>query len=227
MELKKSVKADLEWKKPIFFEIGLCVALALILMAFELIGPREKKEAGFQTQAVLTEEEFIPLTKRDELPPPPPPAAPVPSAAIEVVDKNIDVDNDIFNTEYTEDMTTNTYTIEDAPVEEEKEETIFYVVEEEPSFPGGFDALYELILKNTVYPPAAKNAGIEGTVMVEFVVEPNGKLSHVTAIRKVAPTLDEEAVRVVKSLPAWNPGKQRGKAVRSIFRIPINFTLTN
>ena len=227
MELKKSVKADLEWKKPIFFEIGLCVALALILMAFEFIGPREKEETTFQTQAVLSDEDFVPLTKRDELPPPPPPAAPIPSSAIEIVDKNIDVDNDIFSTEYTEDLATETYTIEDAPVQEEPEEKIFLVVEEEPSFPGGFEVMYEMIIKNTVYPPAAKNAGIEGTVMVEFVVEPNGKLSHVTAIRKVAPALDEEAVRVVKSLPAWNPGKQRGKAVRSIYRIPINFTLTN
>ena len=74
-------------------------------------------------------------------------------------------------------------------------------------------------------PRKAREVGIEGTVVVEFVVEPNGKLSNVTAIRKVAPSLDEEAVRVVKMLPAWNPGKQMGKAVRTRFRLPIRFQL--
>ncbi|MBQ6667987.1 MAG: energy transducer TonB [Bacteroidales bacterium] len=228
MESKKTKKADLEWKKPVFFEIGLCAALALTLMAFEYIGPREKESEIFQIQATAETEEMIINTKREELPPPPPPAAAVPSTVIEIVDNNIELENDAeFETETDQDDATGQYEVEEQIVEEVKEEPIFTVVEKEPAFPGGYEALYEFIGKNTVYPPRAKEAGIEGTVMVEFVVEPNGKLSHVTAIRKVAPALDEEAVRVVKMLPAWSPGEQRGKPVRSRFRIPINFQLTN
>ena len=228
MESKKSVKADLEWKKPVFFEIGLCMALALILMAFEFIGPREKEAEIFQVQANTETEEMVINTKRDVTPPPPPPAAPITSTVIEIVSNNIDIDNDAdFDTEYDEDAESQNYELDEPVVEEVKEEEIYVVVEEEPAFPGGEEALYKFIHENVVYPSAAKNAGIEGTVVVEFVVEPNGKLSHVTAKRKVAPSLDDEAVRVVKMLPAWSPGKQRGKAVRSIFRIPINFQLTN
>lgn len=226
MEPKKSAKADLEWKKPVFFEIGLCVALAVLLMAFELIGPREKSEEALLTQVVTVDEEQIINTKREELPPPPPPAAPMTSTVIEIVNDNITLDNDVeFDSESDQDAETETYEVEQTAAEEEKEEEIFTVVEDEPEFPGGDDALYEFIGKNIVYPRAARDAQIEGTVVVEFVVEPNGKLSNVKAIRKVAPSLDEEAVRVVKMLPAWKPGKQRGKAVRSRFRLPINFQL--
>ena len=228
MESKKSVKADLEWKKPVFFEIGLCAALALTLMAFELIGPREKEETMFQTQNTIVDDDFVLPTKREQELPPPPPAQPITSTVIEFVSDNIDIDNDgSFDTEISENDITETYEVEETVVEEVKEEEIFAVVEEEPAFPGGENALYEFLDKNLVYPRPARDAGIEGVVMVEFVVEPNGKLSHVSAIRKVAPSLDEEAIRVVKMMPAWSPGKQRGKAVRTYFRLPINFQLSN
>ena len=226
MEPKKSVKADLEWRKSLFFEVGLCVALALTLMAFELIGPREKQEETFQAQAILIDDEMIVNTKREETPPPPPPAAPMTSTVIEIVNDNVVLDNDAdFDSEYDETEATETYDIQEEGPEEVVEEEIFTVVEKEPEFPGGEDALYEYIGKNIVYPRQAREAGIEGVVVVEFVVEPSGKLSNVVAKRKVAPSLDEEAVRVVKTLPAWSPGKQRGKAVRTLFRLPINFQL--
>ncbi|MBO4773726.1 MAG: energy transducer TonB [Bacteroidales bacterium] len=228
MESKKSVKADLEWKRPVFFEIGLCAALALTLMAFELIGPREKNETTFQSQVILVDDDVVLPTKREQELPPPPPAPPMTSTVIEIVSDNIELENDgSFDTEISENDITETYDVEEPMVEEVKEEEIFAVVEEEPAFPGGEDALFDFIGKNIVYPRAAREAGIEGTVMVEFVVEPNGKLSHVTAIRKVAPALDEEAIRVVKMMPTWSPGKQRGKAVRARFRLPINFQLSN
>ena len=226
MEPKKSVKADLERRKSLFFEVGLCVALALTLMAFEFIGPREKQEETFQTQAILIDDEMIVNTKREETPPPPPPAAPMTSTVLEIIDNNIELDNDFtFDSEFEGDEATETYIIEPEAVEEVVEEEIFTVVEKEPEFPGGEDALYEYIGKNIVYPRQAREAGIEGVVVVEFVVEPSGKLSNVVAKRKVAPSLDEEAVRVVKTLPAWSPGKQRGKAVRVYYRLPINFQL--
>lgn len=226
MEPKKSVKADLERRKSLFFEVGLCAALALLLMAFELIGPREKQEEGFQTQAILIDDEMIVNTKREETPPPPPPAAPMTSTVIEIVNDNVVLENDAsFDSEFEEDAVTDTYEIADEGPEEVVEEEIFTVVEKEPEFPGGEEALYEYIGKNIVYPRQAREAGIEGVVVVEFVVEPSGKLSNVVARRKVAPALDEEAVRVVKTLPAWSPGKQRGKAVRTLFRLPINFQL--
>lgn len=228
MEPKKSVKADLEWRKPVFFEIGLCVALALTLMAFELIGPREKRDESFQTQAVVLDDEIMIQTKREQEITPPPPATPMTSTVIDIVDDNIDIDNDgDFDAESDEDAVTETYEVDVTEAEEIVEEPIFTVVEEEPSFPGGEEALYEFLGKNIIYPTQAKAAGIEGTVVVEFVVETTGKVTNVTAKRKASPLLDEEAVRVVKQLPAFSPGKQRGKAVRTRYILPVSFMLNN
>ncbi|MBO4282605.1 MAG: energy transducer TonB [Bacteroidales bacterium] len=226
MEPKKSVKADLEWRKPVFFEIGLCVALALTLMAFEFIGPREKAGEVFQTQAVIVDDEMVIQTKREEVTPPPPPAAPMTSTVIEIVENNIDIDNDAdFDSEFDENEATDTYEVDEVGGEEVVEEEIYVVVEEEASFPGGEEALYDFLGKNMVYPSQARAAGIEGVVLVEFVVEPSGKVTNVRAKRKVSPLLDEEAVRVVKMLPPFSPGKQRGKAVRSYFHLPVSFSL--
>lgn len=102
---------------------------------------------------------------------------------------------------------------------------IFIYTEVEPAFPGGDSALYAYIRQNRIYPQSALKAGIEGVVVVEFVVERDGSLSNVVVKRKVDPSLDEEAMRLIKSMPKWSPGKQKGKVLRCLFRIPIYFSL--
>lgn len=112
------------------------------------------------------------------------------------------------------------------PVPKVKEKGNVYVtVEKAPEFPGGSKALNTYLAKNIKYPAADRNSNTQGKVFVSFVVEPNGKLSAVTAVRGPSEAMKAEAVRVISSSPAWKPGAQNGKYVRVQYTIPINFTL--
>ncbi len=102
---------------------------------------------------------------------------------------------------------------------------VYQVVEEQPEFPGGMSKLYVYLQKNVKYPPAARESGIQGRVYVNFVIEKDGAVSRVRVIRGIGGGCDEEAVRVVKNMPRWKPGVQRGKPVRVSFNLPIKFTL--
>lgn len=104
-------------------------------------------------------------------------------------------------------------------------EKVYDVVEMPPSFPGGMAALQSYIRNNIKYPVAAKKNGIEGRVVVEFVVEKDGTLSNVKAFRPADPSLDQEAIRLVESMPKWNPGKNNGEPVNVRYTIPITFRL--
>ncbi|HRH38254.1 MAG TPA: energy transducer TonB [Flavobacteriales bacterium] len=94
-------------------------------------------------------------------------------------------------------------------------------------YPGGQEAMMEFLRKNTHYPQEAREARIEGKVYVQFIVEKDGSLSDVHSLRTSTGSLTAEAIRVVRSMPRWTPGMQRGKPVRSRFKLPINFTLDN
>ena len=109
--------------------------------------------------------------------------------------------------------------------EEVEEEQIFTIVEEMPSFPGGEAELFKYLGKNIKYPEMANSAGISGVVYVTFVVDKDGKIKDVKVLRGIGGGCDEEAVRVVKNMPAWKSGKQRGKSVTVQYNLPIRFTL--
>jgi protein TonB len=106
-----------------------------------------------------------------------------------------------------------------------EETKVFDVVEEMPQFPGGPSALLDYLGKNTKYPVVAEENGIQGRVTVSFVVERDGSISDVKVVKSVDPSLDKEAVRVVKSMPRWNPGRQNGSAVRVKYTVPVLFRL--
>ncbi len=110
-------------------------------------------------------------------------------------------------------------------IEQESDEEFFMVVENMPEFPGGDAGVLKFRQQNMKYPPIAKEYNITGKVYVSFIVDKSGSVTDVKIVRGVDKSLDAEAVRVVKSLPKYKPGKQRGKAVRVMFTIPINFTL--
>ncbi len=101
----------------------------------------------------------------------------------------------------------------------------FAIVEEQPLFPGGETALLEYIAKNTHYPESAIEAGVSGRVYVGFVIGTKGQVTDVKLLRGISPVLDNEALRVVREMPAWTPGRQSGKPVRVSFQVPVNFTL--
>ena len=111
------------------------------------------------------------------------------------------------------------------PPKHEEENKVFDVVEQMPSFPGGQSALMSWLSQNIKYPVIAAENGVQGRVVVQFVVEKDGSITDVKVVRSVDPSLDKEASRVVKSMPHWIPGKQNGSAVRVKYTVPVSFKL--
>lgn len=149
------------------------------------------------------------------------------SDIINIVDDDVELDDelDLQDTEADEN-TTYDYQQEIAVVEEEEEtQEVFFIVEEMPVFPGGEEALRKFIAQSVKYPVIAQENGIQGRVFVSFVVNQKGEVTNVKVARPFDPNLDKEAVRVVQSMPKWSPGKQRGKAVKVSYTVPINFVL--
>ena len=107
----------------------------------------------------------------------------------------------------------------------ESTEKMYVVVEQMPAFPGGDAALMKYLSENIKYPKAAEKAGEQGRVVVNFIVEKDGAISNVNVVRSVTPTLDAEAVRVIKAMPKWVPGKQDGQFVRVKYNVPVSFRL--
>ena len=107
----------------------------------------------------------------------------------------------------------------------EDAEVVFDVVEQMPEFPGGPQALFEWLSKNITYPVIAQENGIQGRVIVRFAVDCDGSITDVKVMTSVNPALDKEAVRVVKSMPRWKPGKQNGKTVKVRSTVPVTFSL--
>lgn len=222
MEEKKSPNANLEKKKGAYFAVGLMLSLALILGLFEMKTFDISATNLGELQLDLMEEEIIPISQQAPPPPPPPPA---PTTQIQIVEDDEEIEEELE----IEDMEVDEETeIEVEIVEEEEEvveEEIFTIVEKMPEFPGGTEKLFKYLGKNIEYPPMAKDAGIKGKVYVTFVVDKDGSITDVKVLRGIGGGCDEEAVRVVKSMPKWTPGKQRGKSVRVQYNLPINFIL--
>lgn len=107
----------------------------------------------------------------------------------------------------------------------QKNQKVFDIVEQMPEYPGGQAALFEYLSKNIKYPADAEKKKVEGKVFVTFVVDTDGKITDVSLMRKVFPSLDAEAVRVISAMPNWIPGKQKGQVVRVKYTVPIMFRL--
>lgn len=227
MELKKSPKADLERQKGLFGSLGLVLTLAIVLVAFEWKSYDKEEIQVAARAAVETEEEMIIQTEQNLPPPPPPPPAQV-SDQIEIVEDDVEIETEVeINAEATEETVVEDYVAPPVVEEEEEvvEEEIFQIVEEMPSYPGGTEALYAYLGDNMRYPVVAMESGISGVVYVQFVVEKDGSVTQVKVMRGIGGGCDEEAIRVIENMPRWNPGKQRGRAVRVLYAVPIRFTL--
>jgi len=223
MEKKKTEKADLENKKALFFQIGLVLSLGLMLFAFEWRSYDKLVTDLGQRQAQDVLEEVVLQTQQNQPPPPPPP--PQQTTVLQIVENDKVIANDV-NVDAEADQ--KTVVDEYKPVVEEKEVEeveIFTVVEESPGFPGGDEARIKFLQNNIKYPQMARESNIQGTVYVTFVVEKDGKVTDVRVLRGIGGGCDEEAIRVIKAMPKWNAGKQRGKPVRVQFNMPIKFTL--
>ena len=229
MNAKKSEKANLENKKALFFEIGLVLSLAVIIVAFEHKTYDKKEEAKVVTEATAQVEEMVIQTQQEQ-PEPPKQEVELSTTEFKIVDDNVSI-KDEFSVDVF-DNSVNGEVVNVAPeikrVEElvdEGERTIFTVVEQQASYPGGMQSLMRYLHDNIKYPSQARETGTQGKVYLTFVVEKDGSLTDVKILRDIGSGCGEEAVRVVKAMPKWTPAKQRGKAVRQQFNLPVDFKL--
>lgn len=228
--VKKSKSADLEKNIITYFLMGAVVALSVLFVAFNWGKSNFEKKEIVQDQ-VIEEIEDIQITPPEEnTPPPPPPEQPVVVETLQIVEDDVEVaDVEIVSVDDDPSKLQQTFT-PPAPSQRGREEvvednTIFEFLEEMPEFPGGAGEMMKWLGKNIKYPAIAQENNIQGRVMVSFVVERDGSVSDVKVIRGVDPSLDKEAIRVVKAMPKWKPGMQTGKPVRARFNLPVTFKL--
>jgi periplasmic protein TonB len=226
MEAKKTPKADLTKKTGMFLNLGLALAVGATLAAFEY---KSFDDSNLKNLGAMTDnfEELldVPIT---EQPPPPPPPPPMEQPIIEEIPDEVEIEEKIevnFDVDVKETTVIKEVIIAEAPVEEKADE-IFDVVETQPNPPGGMSGWNQYLSKNLKYPTQARRMGIEGTVIVVFVVNTDGSIQDVEVLRGIGGGCDEEALRVVKEAPKWEPGKQRGRPVRTRMRLPIRFKLS-
>ena len=236
MEIKKSKKADLEKTRGTSMLIGYIVALAVMFAAFEWT-TRDDVETEPVVYAAYAqmEEEIVPITQPIFTAAPPPPAdAPQVAEILDIVENDEEiVEEKIETSESTTEAISGPVAQVSGPVatgpvvveEASDEGEIFQVVEQMPEFPGGMQALMAYLSKNIKYPSVAQDNGIQGRVLVSFVVNKDGSIVDPEVIKSVDAALDKEAMRVIKAMPKWNPGKQRGKPVRVKYTVPVLFRL--
>lgn len=225
MEEKKSPKANLENKKLMFTQIGLIISLLIAWLAFEHKNYDKREiDSSLLNREIAVDEEMVEITKQEEQKPQPV-EVPKQTTQLEIVQDDVEVEDIEINAEVDQTEVLEDYVAPEIEEEEVVEQEIFQIVEEMPAYPGGDQKLMEYIAKNIKYPQIARESGIQGRVFVGFVVEPDGSVSNVKLLRGIGGGCDEEAMRVIKSMPKWKPGKQRGKAVRVSYQIPVNFRL--
>lgn len=226
MEAKKTPKADLSLKSGMFLNLGLAIAVGVTLVAFEW---KSYDEGALKDLGQVTDnfEEILDIPITEQPPPPPPP--PVEQPIIQEIPDEVEIEDKIevnFDVDVKETTVIQEVVISEAAPVEEKADVIFDVVETQPLPPGGMSGWNEYLSKNLKYPTQARRMGVEGTVIVVFVVNTDGSIQDVEVLRGIGGGCDEEALRVVSSAPKWEPGKQRGRPVRTRMRLPIRFKLS-
>ncbi|MBD77880.1 MAG: energy transducer TonB [Crocinitomicaceae bacterium] len=227
MKAKKNTRINLEKRKKYFFQIGLVLSLSFVLVAFEWAQFEERDPWDCQLPIEMGEEvEIIPIAYQKALPPPPP-SPPSNLAIMNLVD---DIEN---NVEDLEDFESEEVDEEEIVLKEIVEEV--EIIDEEPiyvpfpehdaTYRGGLSELYRFLHKNLNYPAEAKRKKIEGKVYCEFVVMEDGSIGDVVLRNRIGGGCDEEALRVIKLMPGWNPARQGERKVRTSRVIPINFQI--
>lgn len=231
MQTKKDPKVNLETRKVTYVLTGLVTTLALLFVALEWSSTtRHRSQVLSRVFDMDVDEDVIVTIQNPVTPPPPPPPLPEVIERFEVKDDAVVIEEmDIPTYEDDNDVPLQIVDLESAPSEGEDyvdDGQPFVLVEEQPQFPGGESALMAFIRKNLRYPAFAAENNIQGRVTVSFVVERDGSIAQIEVMRSPAEELSKESIRVVQTMPKWKPGKQRGKAVRVKYVLPITFRLS-
>lgn len=227
MEIKKSRKADLQNKRGLLLEIGLIVALLAVIVAFSYT-PSEHRIDKVDLNYGPIEEEMTDITIQDQKPPEMPKKVEmnVITDMLQVVTNDTKITTDVDFAEFDE----STEIVQQVVIKEEEivEEEIFVTAETMPSFMGGDLGVFRnWVQKQLNYPPIAQENGIQGKVIIQFVVEKDGRLTNVQVLSTPDRSLSEEAVRVLQLSPRWSPGKQRNQPVRIKYTLPVDFRIQN
>ncbi|MGD2035011.1 MAG: energy transducer TonB [Bacteroidales bacterium] len=223
MVSKKTRKANLEKRKPLFFEIGLTIAIALAIAAFEL-SPSEKPPVIDLSYL----DEFIPeeleiditrVEKKKQLEKPK-------AIQFEIVENTVDIPEPDFDLDMDIDPWDLVYYLPDLPDEPPEDDDIFVAAEEMPQYRNGDLMYFHNFIQSIVkYPPAAIELGLEGTVYVTFVVNKKGKITGIKILRGIDPLLDNEVIAAIERSERWKPGKQSGRPVNVAMSMPVTFKI--
>lgn len=234
MEIKKSPKADLQNKRGLLLEIGLVVALILVIAAFAYT-PKEYRIEKPDLNYAPVEEEITEITRQDQKPPEPPKKVEVKVIAdlLQVVTNDTKITTEVDFAEFDE----NTEVVQQVEVVEEtiEDDQPFLIAETMPLFPmqeggnpgyGDLNTFRAWVQKNIKYPAEAFKNGEQGRVVLSFVVEKDGSVSNIQILQTPGKAFSEETRRVVAASPKWKPGEQRGEKVRVRYTLPVDFRIT-
>lgn len=232
------------YSKYVLIALGLTIATMIIALAApklaELFKSDDSADEGKLKEMTVNLDQPPPITPNQ--PPPPDVRVPPPVKTVikflppkvtekEVVEEEeMPTIEEIKNNEtgaVAQEGTGEVVFEEPAPVvaEESDDDKIFYAVEQQAEFPGGTAAMYKFLNKNQKYPASARRMGVEGKVFVKFIVDREGAISNIEIVKGINADLDNEAIRLIKIMPPWKPGKQNGRSVKSQFVLPVYFKL--
>ena len=226
MEIKKAPKVDLQNKRTLFMEIGLVTTLVLVIVMFSC-SQQEKNISDFTKDQGPVETEMTDITIQDQKPP-----EPVKTTITVITDIiNVVKDNTKIATNFDfAEFDNAEITIQKPQIKEEAvdNDEPFIIAEEMPKFMGGdLDKFRRWVQERLRYPTIAAENGIQGTVVLSFVVERDGSLTSVSVLQAPDRSLSDEATRILQTSPKWTPGKQRSTPVRIKYTLPVQFKLAD
>lgn len=234
MDIKKSDQANLDKRRSTGFLLGLVLAMALLFAAFEYTTRPQSYDEDDSMLDDLAEDLTMKSAPQDTRDMVSAIAAPASKAITQNVKEVAHVDNSDKIAPITSKLVIGSGQAvqKEAEVTEalpqvtaDKDTAVLRTVEQIPEFPGGIVQFMKWLTRNLRYPPQAQQQKIQGKVVVSFIVNKDGSISSPTVVKSVDPMLDNEAMRVVKMMPRWKPGLEKGKPCRTMFAIPINFVL--
>lgn len=229
------------YSRYVLIALGVTVVVLILILAAPAIAKLLKSNRGPEEQKLkemtVSLDQPPPITPQ---PPPPDVRIPPPVKTVikflppKVTEKEVVEEEPMPTIEEIKENETGAVAVEgtdivfDEPaavVVEEEEDKVFMAVEQQAEFPGGMAAMYKFLNKNQKYPASARRMGVEGKVFVKFIVDKEGAISNIEIMKGINADLDKEAIRLIKLMPPWKPGKQNGRSVKSQFVLPINFKL--
>lgn len=225
MEAKKSKKAEIERHRSTWLLMGVVTVLSFMFVSFEWGQFDKQIDTSMAVKDLILDVDFTPITIHEQPLPPPPPAAVAVETFTLTDNESKEPDGTLAGTEITDAGIPYVYI---PPISDEKVPVELPPVdfaEIMPEYPGGFSALATFLSKNVKYPSMSIEVNSQGRVIVQFVVDKDGSITHAQVVKGVDPHLDKEALRVINAMPKWSPGKQGGKAVRVKYTVPVTFKL--